>query len=188
MPRCRPLITLAIAFTAVAALGPARALAQNAPAQPAEIASQDVTLPGKPIVYLSGSGTWDSAYATLVEAFKTIGAYLDKEGLKPAGPAMTIYTAMDDTNFNFQAAIPLAEPPKNPPTGNLGVGTSPDGKALKFMHRGTFESTTATYEAINNLIEQKQLQTRDMFIEEYVVDLMNTPQDQLVFNIFVPLK
>jgi hypothetical protein len=35
---------------------------------------------------------------------------------------MTIFTATDDTGFQFEAAIPIAEPPKNPPHGDIGVG------------------------------------------------------------------
>ena len=36
---------------------------------------------------------------------------------------MTIFTSTDDTGFQFQAAVPIAEPPKNPPHGEIAVGT-----------------------------------------------------------------
>src|SRR4051812_30806384 len=51
---------------------------------------EETTLVAKTIVYLQGSGNWDSAYETLVQSFKTLYAYLDKEGLKPSGPSMTV--------------------------------------------------------------------------------------------------
>ena len=47
-------------------------------------------------------------------------------GPQGAGPAMTIYTSLDDTGFNFQAGIPVAVTPKLPPTGDIDVGASPD--------------------------------------------------------------
>ena len=35
---------------------------------------------------------------------------------------MTIYTQADDTGFQFQAAVPIAEAPKDPPKGDIAVG------------------------------------------------------------------
>jgi len=63
--------------------------------------SAEVTLTAKSMVYAKGTATWDSAFETLVEAFKSVYGYLDKEGLTADGPAMTIYTATDDTGWSF---------------------------------------------------------------------------------------
>jgi effector-binding domain-containing protein len=150
---------------------------------------QEVKLTAKPIVYVAGSGTWDKAYDTLIEAFKKVDAYLDGAGLKASGPAMTIYTATDDTGFDFKAAIPLAEPPKSPPGREIGLGQSPDAnKVLKFVHRGSYDEMTQTYEAITNFLDEKGLDAKDLLIEEYVTDLVTTPQEMLVVNVFVPLR
>jgi effector-binding domain-containing protein len=149
---------------------------------------QEVKLAPKPIVFVAGSGTWDKAYDTLTEAFKKVSAYLSTAGLKAAGPAMTIYTATDDTGFDFKAAIPLAEPPKSPPTQDIKVGQSPEGRVLKFVHRGTYDELNQTYEAITNYLDEKGLDAQDLLIEEYLSDLGTTPDSKLVVNVFVPLK
>ena len=83
---------------------------------------------------------------------------------------MTIFTATDDTGFEYQAAMPIAEAPKNPPHGDITVGQSPEGKALKFVHRGSYDDLDNTYEAITNYLDDKRLEAKDMFIEEYVTD------------------
>jgi effector-binding domain-containing protein len=101
---------------------------------------------------------------------------------------MTIYTATDDTGFQFQAAIPIAEAPKNPPRGDIAIGKSPDGKALKFVHRGSYDAMDNTYEAITNYLDEKRLDAKDMFVEEYVTDPLTTAEDKLVVNVFVPIK
>ncbi len=88
-----------------------------ATAQPTDPFGEDATLTAKPIVYVKGTGTWDNAFETITNSFKTLKAYIAKEGLKVDGQAMTIFTSTDDTGFQFQAAIPVAEPPKNPPQG-----------------------------------------------------------------------
>jgi effector-binding domain-containing protein len=163
--------------------------AQPAPASPANPEfGQEVTLAEKPIIYMKGSANWDTAFETLVDAFKSLSTIVDKQGLKAAGPAMTIYTAIEDTGFQFQAAIPIAEAPKNPPQGDVAVGTSPGGKALKFVHRGSYDSMDATYEQITNYMDERRLESKDMFIEEYVTDITTTPEDQLVINVLVPLN
>jgi effector-binding domain-containing protein len=189
MPRIRHVLMLAIAVAGFAGFHPAAALAQGTvQTQPIDPFGQEITLTPKTIVYASGAGNWDNAFDSLVEAFKTVQAYVEKEGLKPSGPAMTIYTAIDDTGFNFQAAIPVTEAPKTPTEGGIGVGSSPDGKALKFVHRGSFESTVSTYDTISHFLEEKQLDSKDVLIEEYTSDLATTPEDKLVINIFVPIE
>jgi effector-binding domain-containing protein len=185
----RGVAILACVVAAIASLHPAAARAQGTvQTQPIDPFGQEVALVPKAIVYVTGTGDWDSAYETLKEAFRTIHDFLQKRGVKPAGAAMTIYTAMDDTTFNFQAAIPVAEPPKGPPQDKIGSGTSPAGKALKFVHRGSFDAMTGTYDAISHHVEEKQISTQELLIEEYVADFLTTPADKLVINIFVPLN
>jgi effector-binding domain-containing protein len=174
---------------AAAVGGPAPSLAQNPiQTQPIDPFGQEVTLAEQPIVYTAGTGEWDTALETLTEAFKSVKQYLDKAGLKAAGPAMTIYTAMDDVSFNFQAAIPVAAAPKGAPTGEILTGTSPAGKALKFVHRGSFDAMTQTYDTISHHVDEKQISTQELLIEEYITDLLTAPADKLVINIFVPLN
>jgi effector-binding domain-containing protein len=174
---------------------PAPSAPEPAPAPPPPAAGQhsdqfaeEITLTPKTIIYLKASATWDSAFETIVESFKTVYTFLDHQGLKPAGPAMAIYTASDDSGFEFQAAVPVAETPKNPPQGDLTVGTSPEGKALKFVHRGSYDSLDATYDAITHYLDEKKLEAKDLYVEQYVTDLLTTPEDNLVIEVLVPIK
>ena len=148
----------------------------------------EVTMAEKTIVYFRGNGNWDAAFETIVDAFKTVNAFIAKQGLRPNGPAMTIYTATDDTSFSFQAAVPVVELPAETPRGDIGVGKSPGGKALKFIHRGSYDSMDTTYEAITNHLDEKQLDAKDLFIEEYQTDPVTTPEDKLVVEVYVPIK
>ena len=157
-------------------------------AKPGDPFGEEVTLTPKTIVYLKSSATWDSAFETILDAFKNVYAFLDRQGIKAAGPAMTIYTASDDAGFDFQAAVPIAEAPKDPPKGDLAVGTSPEGKALKFMHRGSYDSLDAAYDAITHYLDERKLEARDLYIEQYNTDLLSTPEDSLVIEVLVPIK
>ncbi len=157
----------------------------STPAQPGDVFGADTTLTAKPMIYVKGSGTWDKAFETLTASFKKIKTYLDKEGIKPDGLPMTIFTATDDNGFDYEAAVPIAAPPKNPPHGEIALGQTPAGQALKFVHRGSYDDLDNTYEAITNDLDDKRLVAKDMFIEEYVTNPLTADINKLVVNVYV---
>jgi effector-binding domain-containing protein len=156
--------------------------------KPGDAFGEEVTLTAKPIVYVKGTGVWDSAFATISGALKKVEAYVDKAGLKADGLPMTIFTATDDHGFDYQAAIPLAQPPKDLPKGEIASGQSPEGRALKFVHRGSYEAMDDTYEAITNYLDEKRLESKELLIEQYVTDPASADEKNLVVNVLVPIK
>jgi len=157
--------------------------------KPGDAFGQDVTLGAKPIVYVKGSGTWDQAFDIISGALKKVEAYMAQKGLKADGLPMTIFTSTDDHGFDYEAAFPLAEAPKQePPQGEVAFGKSPDGHALEFVHRGSYDSLDDTYEAITNYLDDKQLESQDVLIEQYVTDPTKTDANNLVINVLVLTK
>jgi effector-binding domain-containing protein len=167
---------------------PAPPPAQPPAVTPADPFGAEVTLEPKTFIFMKGTATWETAFETLIDAFKSINGYLEKQKITASGLPMAIYTQTDDTGFQYQVGIPIAEAPKNPPRGDLAVGKSPGGKALQFVHRGSYDGMDTTYEAITNHLDEKRLESEDMFIEEYVTDPLKTPEDKLIVNVYVPLK
>ena len=158
MSRPRFAVLVAIAALVTSLIQVEALFAQTrVPTQPIDPFGQQTTLAAKTIVYLAGQAKWETAFDTLVEAYKTVYAFLDKEKVQHAGPAFTIYIATDDNGFDFQAAVPVATAPKGQPPGDLTVGQSPDGAVYKFVHRGSYDSMTLTYEAIANFFDEKML-------------------------------
>jgi effector-binding domain-containing protein len=155
--------------------------------QTADPFGEEFTLAPKKVVVMKGSANWDAAFDTLIESFKALATLLDKQGIKPTGNSMIVYTSTDDTGFTFLAEIPVDQEPKNL-TKNMSMGNSPDGKALKFVHRGSYDNMDNTYEAITNHLDDKKLEAKDTFIEEYITDPLKTAEDKLVINVYVPLK
>ncbi|SFO02045.1 effector-binding domain-containing protein [Bradyrhizobium sp. Ghvi] len=166
---------------------PPAAAATPAPVQTADPFGQETTLEAKKVVMVKGTANWDTAFDTLIDAFKALNALLDKQGIKPSGNPMIVYTSTDDTGFTFLAEIPIEQDPKNLPK-DMSIGKSPEGKALKFVHRGSYDNMDNTYEAITNHLDDKKLEAKDTFIEEYLTDPLKTVEDKLVINVFVPLK
>jgi effector-binding domain-containing protein len=158
-----------------------------APVQTADPFGDQITLTPKTVVIIKGNASWDSAFDTLIDSFKSLSALLDKQGIKPAGNSMIVYTSTDDAGFTFLAEIPVEQDPKNL-TKDMSMGKSPDGKALKFVHHGSYDNMDNTYEAITNHLDDKKLEAKDTFIEEYITDPLKTAEDKLVINVYVPLK
>jgi effector-binding domain-containing protein len=173
---------------AQAAPSPATPSTDTKSTQSGDPFGEEVTLAPKTVVYFKGTGNWDSAFETIVDGFKSVNGFLSKAGIKPDGQPMTIYTSTDDNGFQFEAAIPVAEAPKDPPKGDLAVGTTPTGKAYKFLHRGSYDSMDTTYEAITNFLDEKGVDAKELFVEQYVTDPVATPEDKLVVEIYVPVK
>ena len=155
--------------------------------QTADPFGEEFALQPKKVVVIKGTANWDSAFDTLIESFKSLSALLDKQGIKPSGNFMIVYTSTDDTGFTFLAEIPVEQDPKNLGK-DMSIGKSPDGKALKFVHRGSYDNMDNTYEAITNHLDDKKLEAKDTFIEEYITDPLKTAEDKLVINVYVPLK
>ena len=177
--------------TAAPAAGPSAAppaaAETPAPVQTADPFGEEITLTQKPVVIIKGNANWDSAFDTLIESFKSLSALLDKQGIKPSGNSMIVYTSTDDTGFTYLAEMPVDQDPKNL-TKDMSIGKSPEGKALKFVHRGSYDNMDNTYEAITNYLDDKKLEAKDTFIEEYITDPLKTAEDKLVIDVYVPLK
>src|SRR6202040_2147652 len=127
----------------------------GAPVQTADPFGEQITLEPKTVVIAKGNANWDSAFDTLIESFKSLSALLDKQGIKRTGNPLIVYTATDDTGFTYLAEIPVEQDPKNL-TKDMSMGKSPDGKALKFVHRGSYDNMDNTYEAITNHLDDKK--------------------------------
>ena len=179
--------TPAPATSPPAAQAPAPPPPAAAPVQTADPFGEEITLTPKTALVVKGNATWDSAFETLIDSFKQAATLLEKQGIKSAGNVMIVYTSTDDTGFTFLAEVPVDQEPKNLPK-NMSIGKSPDGKALKFVHRGSYDNMDNTYEAITNHLDDKKLEAKDTFVEEYITDPLKTAEDKLVINVYVPLK
>ncbi|WCS24906.1 GyrI-like domain-containing protein [Methylobacterium sp. NMS14P] len=150
----------------------------------------EVTLPAKPTAILSGKTKWEEAVPNLKQAFARIEADLAKLGVAPAGRPLAVFTRTDDDGFEFEAMIPVAAAPSPAPAESDGLrfGTTPSGKALRFAHKGSYESIDSTYETLTAYLDAKDIVVQDRFVEEYATDLKDSTDDNLDVNIFALVK
>ncbi|PWB83267.1 MAG: AraC family transcriptional regulator [Methylocystaceae bacterium] len=154
------------------------------------LASQTIDVAARPVATLRGQGTWTEGAKTLSEAIAKVAAATDKAGLATAGRPLVVFTETNDNGFRFEAMIPIAKAPdgKAKLENGVEIGASPSGKALKFQHRGPYDDIDSTYEAITAFLDEKGLDTKNLFIEEYLTELKTGEDEGLEIDIYVFLK
>lgn len=167
---------------------PPRQTLVERPGDPSDV--DEVTLAGKPAVVVSGQSTWDKAVENLKASFGRLDAEMKRAGLAPLGRPIAVFTRTDDDGFRYDAMVPIAAAPEPAPSLSEGVrlGTTPAGKALRFVHKGAYDDIDQTYETITAYLDAKGVVVQDAFVEEYAADLKDGSDTGLEVNIFAMPK
>jgi effector-binding domain-containing protein len=145
-------------------------------------------LPERKALIRRSTTSWPDAWVNLVAAFKATRAEAERLKLKVSGPSLVIYRSTNDEGFEFDAALPIEADPASPPGEGFKIEPTRTGKAIKFVYRGAFDAMDSTYENISNYIDSKRIDAEDLSIEEYVTDPVTTKPEEIVINIYMPLK
>ena len=150
----------------------------------------EVTLPEKPVLIVSGTSGWDDGLKSLRASFARIQAELDKLGVRAAGRPLALFTQTTDDTFTYDAMIPITAAPTGAPAlpAEMRFGVTPSGKAYRFVHKGPYDDVDTTYETITTYLDAKDILAKDTFIEEYVNDVSDPADGELEVNIFVQPK
>jgi effector-binding domain-containing protein len=147
----------------------------------------EVVLPGKPAAIMSGTSTWDEGLNNLKGAFRKIEEELARVAIAPAGRPVTVFVETDDLGFRYEAMIPVLGEPESRGTlpAEIRFGKTPEGKALRFVHKEPYDEIDSTYETITAYLDAKNITVKDSFVEEYVTDLTEPTDPNLEINVFV---
>jgi effector-binding domain-containing protein len=193
-PDAPPAVT-SPAPAAPASPAPAPAAPETPPApdnaKPGDASSATaLTIEARPTAVWKGSATWDEGFKTIMESFAKINDALAKNGIKPAGRPLAMFTETDDSGFKFDGMIPIEKPADGKTTlsPDVSIGELPAGKVLKFQHRGAYDDIDSTYEAITAYLDEKGLEAKNLVLEEYLNDVKTSDDTSLQVDIYVYLK
>ena len=161
---------------------------KDAPAEESSIKTEDVA--ARVAIEAHGEAKWEEGYAKIGEAIARLRAAAAKAGLKETGRPLAVFTDTDDAGFKFDAMLPVDSPAEAKPDlgADLVLAQTPSGKALKFQHRGAYDDIDSTYEAITAYLDEKGLEARNLFVEEYVSEAKDSSDMALQVDIYVFLK
>ena len=159
------------------------------PTTPENATTENVEVPARPIVAVSGQSSYDDAFKSIKASIETVRNAMDKARIKPTGHPITIFSAPNDKGFKYQAGVPVAQKPeKSDLGGGAVVSLSPAGKAIKFQHRGAYDDIDSTYDVITAFLDAKGLQVDSPYIEEYLSELTTSDDPNLQVDIYVFVK
>lgn len=161
---------------------------KEAPAEEGAIKVEEIA--ARVTIQTHGAAKWEEGYAKIVDAVAKLRAAAQKAGLKETGRPVAVFTDTDDAGFKFDAMLPVDAPADAKPDlgPDISIAQAPSGKAVRFEHRGAYDDIDSTYEAITAYLDEKGLEARNLFVEEYVVEAKDSSDIALQVDIYVFLK
>jgi effector-binding domain-containing protein len=161
-----------------------------APGIPSDASAETVDVPARPVALLTSDAQWADGFKAITAAIAKVQDAVKAAGLKQAGPPFAVFLSTDDASFHFEAMVPLSEKPegKSDLSDAVKLGESPAGKAIKFLHRGAYDDIDSTYDLITAYLDEKGLEAKNLFIEEYLSDTKESDDATLQADIYVFLK
>lgn len=148
-----------------------------------------IEMAARPALTFSGKADWDTGYQTIMETIAKLRAEAKRAGLTVKGYPLTVFRSTDDVGFRFDAMLLVDPAPTDPQLGaDFKIMQTPSGKAVKFEHRSSYEEIESTYEAITAWLDEKGLDSRDLFIEEYLNEGKGADDTDLQVDIYVFVK
>lgn len=125
----------------------------------------------KPALVVHGQSTWETGYQKLKDAFERLKISAQSAGMVVKGHPLTIFIATTETDFRFDAMLPIDKVPNQLPANfpsDMHIGSTPSGHAMRFVHQAPYDEIDNAYEQITAYLDAKEIDVRDSFIEEYV--------------------
>jgi len=148
-----------------------------------------VDLAPRKIYFVSARSGADvqSAKAVLEVAYAKLGKYLQDNGLQMQGPPLTITTSYDKDGWKFDAAMAV-ERNDAATRDDIQAGTTYAGRAVQFMHVGSYESIPDTMTKVHAWLAVQGYKVHGRLIEDYVSDPGHTAVDQLQTRLTIPIE
>jgi effector-binding domain-containing protein len=152
-----------------------------------------ITVEAKPIVMTRSSATAADAKSvsdSLGAANQKILDYAMKNSLELGGAPLAITISHEGGKWTFDAALPLNTAPSAVPAeeGGVKVGETYAGKVVKLTHKGSYTTLKSTYDRIHAYTKENKLTEGSVSWEEYVNDPGETPEADLLTNVYVALQ
>jgi effector-binding domain-containing protein len=155
-----------------------------------EIGITDV--PSTTIAYFTGSSGSEPSEisAALGAAYGRVAMFISANGLQIDGQPIAIDNYWDERGYGFDAGIPVS--------GTLARGAGPDspvrmgetygGRVVRSVHVGPYPDLGETYGIVEAFITAHKLEPNGRNWNVFVSDPGDTPEEELMTEIYYPVK
>ena len=137
------------------------------------------------ILYVQNSSGQNAAdiAEVLATAFREISTFIAENEIAIAAQPMAITHAGSENGYAFDAAIPVVM--KDVPLkGDVRLGRTPVGRAIRVVHRGPYDRMVPTYEKLSAYMSAHGLREGSVSWEQYISDPGETPSEDLITHIY----
>jgi effector-binding domain-containing protein len=141
------------------------------------------------ILYVSGTSSQESSDVAqaLAVAFGEIMSFITDQGIETAGQPMAITRGWDENGYQFDAAIPVNGLPDSG-DGNVRIGYSPSGRAVRYTYLGPYDGMLSAYEQLASFMAANGLREGAVSWEHYISDPGNTPEEEVITHIYILIQ
>lgn len=142
------------------------------------------------IIALAGSAPLDdpdAAAQALGDAYGQLLEAAQSRGLAIVGQPITLTGAGDGDTWQFEAALPVRSDGPVQVPAPMRLGQTPSGMAAVVEHVGAYDRIPATLERLEAWLQAHGHQRQGPVMQVYVSDPGDTPTDELVTRILVPI-
>jgi effector-binding domain-containing protein len=149
---------------------------------------ETVQAKSQPMIYVRRTSSMapDDIGKAMGEAFGMLGKFIGENNIAVAGPALSIYHDYSEKGVVMDIGFPVAAGVEA--GGEIELGETPGGKALKAVHRGPYDTLRNTYDALGDHMKENGIPMPPLSWEVYVSDPATTPEAELVTEIFMPVE
>lgn len=152
-------------------------------------------LPGFDFLYLTYQGTFEDIDG-IKETWKQLIRYASKNNVFDNATTICMAEILDDNDitdsihYRYNAGIVIESPLKFEVDGLFRTKTIASQKYAKFLHKGSYENSTMIYDYIySHWMTDIQLELVDKpTLEFFLNDEADTSQDELLTEIYIPIK
>jgi len=128
--------------------------------------------------------------AALAAAYGRVAGFVAANGLQLTGPPIAVANYWDERGYGFDAGIPVSGAPSRGagPGSQVRMGETYGGQVVRAVHIGPYSGLAPTYLKIEAFMAAHQLEKNGRSWESYVSDPGSTPEDELITEVYFPVK
>lgn len=141
------------------------------------------------VLYVSASGnTNEDLSGVLANAYAQVTNFMMTNGISFAGQPMAITRSWENSMWEFDAAIPVDLEVIEGETGDIQLGKTYAGRAVKYIQKGSYDQGEASYALMDAYIKEHELEVNGNPWEVYVNDPASVPESEVLTHIYYPIK
>ncbi len=124
----------------------------------------------------------------IASAYGAIVNYITAKGIVMTGSPKIVNLKNTDIIYEFLAVIPVENNKKIDSEGKIKAFSTYQGKAIKYIHKGSYENFVKSYSVIDAYLQQNNFEKAGNSWEDFVTDPGTTSEDLLITHIYQPIK